>query len=626
MNNERNILFLCGRKQATSALRKAFAAREYKITFALSADEALEQIRQFVEQDKAFDVILATPDAQSKVRRVFENVYISHPDTVRVFVSNKENINSVAGLGNTNLLDKLFFSPVKSTAVVDVIENLIVQKKVLKEKLNYRKEVELLKQELHSVNANLELKVKEKAEQLVKAIYYDDLTGLPSRTLLKDRIEQAVKSAKRKNRKFALFMVGLDRFKYINDSLGQLAGDQVLVDVAGRLTKCVRSSDTVSRFGGDVFCLIAKDSDRVEDPGLVAKRILSAIAAPYRVNGQDVYLSCCVGIAIYPDNGQMAAHMMANAETAMRQAKMDGSNGFQYYSGEINQIAGQRLTLETELRQAIQREEFTLYYQPRIDMTSRRVVGVESSLRWQHPRRGLLSPMEFLPTLEETGMIEAVGEWVLAKAINALANWRKESVPDVMLAVNLSARQFHDKHLPALIGKYARKNRVDLQSNLLEIEITESLLMEDVIATRETLSRLHEMGIKVAIDDFGTGYSSLSYLTKFPLNYLKIDKSFVEKIHSSDEAKGVVEAIISLSYTLRLHVIAEGVETKDQLIALQALGCKQFQGYYFAKPMPEAEFIALMQKDAGLSIIADTPEDRLLQEPLLQTGANLRKH
>ena len=626
MNNERNILFLCGRKQATSALRKAFAAREYKITFALSADEALEQIRQFVEQDKAFDVILATPDAQSKVRRVFENVYISHPDTVRVFVSNKENINSVAGLGNTNLLDKLFFSPVKSSAVVDVIENLIVQKKVLKEKLNYRKEVELLKQELHSVNANLELKVKEKAEQLVKAIYYDDLTGLPSRTLLKDRIEQAVKSAKRKNRKFALFMVGLDRFKYINDSLGQLAGDQVLVDVAGRLTKCVRSSDTVSRFGGDVFCLIAKDSDRVEDPGLVAKRILSAIAAPYRVNGQDVYLSCCVGIAIYPDNGQMAAHMMANAETAMRQAKMDGSNGFQYYSGEINQIAGQRLTLETELRQAIQREEFTLYYQPRIDMTSRRVVGVESSLRWQHPRRGLLSPMEFLPTLEETGMIEAVGEWVLAKAINALANWRKESVPDVMLAVNLSARQFHDKHLPALIGKYARKNRVDLQSNLLEIEITESLLMEDVIATRETLSRLHEMGIKVAIDDFGTGYSSLSYLTKFPLNYLKIDKSFVEKIHSSDEAKGVVEAIISLSYTLRLHVIAEGVETKDQLIALQALGCKQFQGYYFAKPMPEAEFIALMQKDAGLSIIADTPEDRLLQEPLLQTGANLRKH
>lgn len=626
MNNERNILFLCGRKQAASALRKAFAAREYKIAFALSADEALEQIRQFVEQDKAFDVILAVPDAQSKVRRVFENVYISHPDTVRIFVSNKENINSVAGLGNTNLLDKLFFSPVKSSAVVDVIENLIVQKKALKEKLNYRKEVELLKQELHSVNANLELKVKEKAEQLVKAIYYDDLTGLPSRTLLKDRIEQSVKSAKRKNRKFALFMVGLDRFKYINDSLGQLAGDQVLVDVAGRLTKCVRSSDTVSRFGGDVFCLIAKDSDRVEDPGLVAKRILSAIAAPYRVNGQDVYLSCCVGIAIYPDNGQMAAHMMANAETAMRQAKMDGSNGFQYYSGEINQIAGQRLTLETELRQAIQREEFTLYYQPRIDMTSRRIVGAESSLRWQHPRRGLLLPMEFLPTLEETGMIEAVGEWVLAKAINALANWRKQSVPDVMLAVNLSARQFHDKHLPALIGKYARKNRVDLQSNLLEIEITESLLMEDVIATRETLSRLHEMGIKIAIDDFGTGYSSLSYLTKFPLNYLKIDKSFVEKIHSSDEAKGVVEAIISLSFTLRLHVIAEGVETKDQLIALQALGCKQFQGYYFAKPMPEAEFIALMQKDAGLSIIADTPEDRLLQEPLMQTGSNLRKH
>ena len=305
--------------------------------------------------------------------------------------------------------------------------------------------------------------------------------------------------------------------------------------------------------------------------------------------------------------------LLAHAETAMRQAKLQTRNQFRYYSGEYNQLASRRLSLEAELRRAVSNREFELYYQPRVDIRSQRIIGAESLLRWRHPDRGILLPYEFLSILEETGLIQTVGYWVLQESMQALQRWKKQSLPEIKLAVNLSARQFHENELPERIQEIADRVNLALSEERLELEITESLLMEDVATTRSMLKRLHRMGLEIAIDDFGTGYSALSYLITFPLDHLKIDKSFVDKVHVSDDAKAIVEAIISLSYSLRLNVIAEGVETRDQLTALESLGCKQFQGYLFARPMPEEDFVSLMLQRAGADIVQMAPEDRLLR-------------
>jgi EAL domain-containing protein (putative c-di-GMP-specific phosphodiesterase class I) len=359
--------------------------------------------------------------------------------------------------------------------------------------------------------------------------------------------------------------------------------------------------------------LLATDPERVEDPGFLARRILDAVSVPLKIKEQDIFLTASIGISIFPHDATEPELLLANAETAMRQSKLQARGQFRYYSGQFNQIASRRLTLETELRRAISRKEFRLYYQPRVDSDKQRVVGAECLLRWQHPERGIVAPLEFLSVLEETGLIQNVGYWVLEESMQALQRWCTRSLPVIRLAVNLSARQFHEKQLPEKIQQIADKVKLDLTEQRLELEITESLLMDDISSTRNMLQRLHEMGLKIAIDDFGTGYSALSYLITFPLDHLKIDKSFVDKIQDSDDAKAIVEAIISLSYSLHLNVIAEGVETREQLVALQSLGCKQFQGYLFARPMPEEEFIKLMSVDEGRAIATMTPEDRLLR-------------
>ncbi len=535
------------------------------------------------------------------------------PQSIRLVLVDPKQLDSLSGLVNNGAVDRLLLQPCSEKDLQQAVETAINAREMAASNLVLNRKVEYLQKKLTIATENFDLKVNDKAEELVKQVYYDELTGLAKRALLKDRLKHAIQSAKRSDRKVVLFLIGLDRFKYVNDSLGQGAGDQVLREVAARISTRVRSGDTVSRFSGDVFGLLVSDSERVEDPGFMARRILDAIAAPMKINGQDLFLTASIGISVFPEDAVETDLLLANAETAMRQAKLETRNQFRYYSGEYNQIANKRLSLEAELRRAISDREFKLYYQPRVDIAGKRVIGAESLLRWQHPDRGILSPFEFLSVLEETGLIQPVGYWVLQESIDALQRWRRLQLPDIRLAVNLSARQFHEAELSEKIKQIADHSELDLAEQRLELEITESLLMEDVTAARDMLKRLHNMGIKIAIDDFGTGYSALSYLITFPLDHLKIDKSFVDKVHTSDDAKAIVEAIVSLSYSLRLNVIAEGVETRDQLTALQSLGCKQFQGYLFAKPMPEDEFVSLMSQHGGAEIVEMAPEDRLLR-------------
>lgn len=547
---------------------------------------------------------------------------LNYPQAIRIVLAGTDELTGLEDLVNSGSIERLLLQPCGEVRLAQAIEDEIRIRETALENSNLNRRVGKLEQEIEVANSNLDARVHEKAEQLIKLIYYDELTGLASRVLLRDRLHHSVESARRDSKKIALFLIGLDRFKYINDSMGQEAGDQVLKEMAERISKCVRSSDTVSRFNGDVFGVLTRDPERVEDPGFVARRILDAIAIPLKIEGQDLFLTASIGISIFPGDADDAGLLQANAETAMRQAKLQARNQFRYYSGEYNQIASKRLSLEAELRRAISQNEFRLFYQPRVDMLSKRVIGAESLLRWQHPDRGIVMPVEFLPILEETDLILTVGDWVLQESVEALRRWRKHELPILRVAVNLSARQFHDRKLPDKIIQIAQQSRLNLAEHQLELEITESLLMEDISTMRAMLNQLHDMGIKIAIDDFGTGYSALSYLISFPLDHLKIDKSFVDKIHKNDDAKAIVEAIISLSYSLHLNVIAEGVETREQLDALQALGCKQFQGYLFARPMPEQDFIALMSKDGGAEIVEQAPEDRLLREPMSNHHSN----
>lgn len=616
MDSKYLILMWPSGRDGLEPVRESLEEGGYTVRCTGDPAEALKAVQSQFDSGRGVDAVVVRHEpACNDALVLLEHVQQLYAQPVRMLIAEPGEAAFVAPMLNRGVVERLLLEPCTGQAVCRTVEQTVGQRRLEREYSVLAKRVRQLNEELQLVNANIDGRIKEKAEELMRAIYYDELTGLASRTLLKDRLEHDIAGARRHSRQVAVFLIGLDRFKFINDSLGREAGDAVLVETAGRISQCVRSSDTVGRFTGDVFGLITTDPERVEHPGFVARRILDAIALPINVNGQDIFPTASIGICLYPDDGQSAELLLANAETAMGQAKLQNSSQFRYYSGEFNQMAGRRLSLESELRKAIANREFLLYYQPRIDTELGRVVGAEALLRWQHPLRGIVPPLEFLPLLEETNLIDTVGEWVLEEAAGALSRWREAALPPLLLAVNLSARQFHQRRLPEVIGEIAGRTGLNLEERRLELEITESLLMENVGSTRNMLDRLHAMGIKIAIDDFGTGYSALSYLIQFPLDYLKIDKSFVDRIDTSDDAKAIVEAVISLSYSLRLGVIAEGVETRQQLLALQSLGCKQFQGYLFARPMIEEEFIRLVEKDAGAHIVNFTPEDRLLREP-----------
>lgn len=608
------LLALCSNKTCNALSLDTLHTCGYRVqhvTSAAAADNIVSMMMTYGQPLHAVLLEIAV-DRQPTVA-LLKWLHTNFPQPARIVLVDPDELDGLEQTINDGAIERLMLQPCDRDTLVQAIRGVVRLRETELDNAALTQKIEYLRQELDETRSDLDKRAKRKAEELIKLIYYDELTGLATRTLLKDRLSHAIQSAVRDGRKLALFMLGLDRFKYVNDSMGQEAGDKVLREIGERISKCVRSSDTVSRIGGDVFGLLATDPERIEDPGFLARRLLDAVAAPLKILDQDLFLTASIGIGIFPHDADNANLLLANTETAMRQAKLQARNQFRYYSGEYNQIASRRLLLEAELRRAITRGEFELHYQPRVDIESRRIVGAESLLRWRHPDRGLVMPCEFLFVLEETGLIQTVGYWVLQESMQALRRWSAQSLPALRLAVNLSARQFHEKQLSEKIQQIADNVGLDLSEQRLELEITESLLMDDIGTTRKLLQQLHEMGLKIAIDDFGTGYSALSYLITFPLDYLKIDKSFVDHIHTTDDAKAIVEAIVSLSYSLHLNVIAEGVETREQLTALQSLGCKQYQGYLFARPMPEDEFVRLMANDAGAAIVELAPEDRLLR-------------
>jgi diguanylate cyclase (GGDEF)-like protein/PAS domain S-box-containing protein len=425
---------------------------------------------------------------------------------------------------------------------------------------------------------------KNAESQLVHQAYHDALTGLPNRMLFHDRLTQALGLARRQGRGLAVLFLDLDQFKLVNDTLGHAAGDRLLQIVAARLRHSVRESDTVARVGGDEFNLLLPEVARGSQAAKMAEKILATVAEPVDVDRHRLYITTSIGISLYPADGDNAQALLTNADIAMYRAKELGRNGFQLCTPAMNARSLERLTLESDLRLGIERMEFRLFYQPQVDVTTGRAVGVEALLRWQHPARGLVSPDAFITVAEETRLIVAIGEWALRRACEQAVAWQAAGLAGLRLAVNLSAVQFQQRNLPAAIRRILGETGLD--PGLLELEITESAAMQNAALTSEALGALRAMGLRIAIDDFGTGQASLAYLKQFPIDALKIDRGFIADLDASREGRAIVTAIIGLAHGLGIRVIAEGVETAAQLRFLTEGGCDEYQGFLASPPLP----------------------------------------
>ncbi|MBU1690266.1 MAG: EAL domain-containing protein [Gammaproteobacteria bacterium] len=448
---------------------------------------------------------------------------------------------------------------------------------------------------IHYIGVFADLTEKKQTE--ARAHYfanYDTNTDLPNRLLLAKHLQQELERANGNGWQVALLYLDLDRFKTINDTLGHRIGDKLLKAVAERIGHMVRDIDIIGRLSSDEFTIVLSDVGNRQNAEQVAKKILDAMNQPFEMEGQEVFITPSIGIALYPQDANSHEDLIRNADTAMAHIKAQGGNGFHFYSADMNVASSQRLTMETQLRRALERNEFVLYYQPQLSLHSGRIIGMEALLRWQHPERGLVSPAEFIPLLEETGMIVAVGDWVLHTACAQNSAWMAAGLPPLRMAVNLSARQFRQRDLIESVNQALQNT--GLAPEHLELEITESIMIQDLQTTITTLNQLHALGIQISIDDFGTGYSSLSYLKRLPISKIKIDQSFIRDICTDLDDEAIANAVISLGHSLKMQVIAEGVETLEQLEHLRKQKCDEIQGYYFSRPLPAEAFAQLVRK------------------------------
>jgi diguanylate cyclase (GGDEF)-like protein/PAS domain S-box-containing protein len=441
--------------------------------------------------------------------------------------------------------------------------------------------------------------LKNSERRLKQLAHFDSLTDLPNRVQFIARLEQTMADADRNERLVGVVFLDLDRFKYINDSLGHGKGDMLLREVAIRLNGTIRRGDTVARLSGDEFALVLADMGHVDDAIHVAQKILDVFKQPFLVAGHELFVTASLGITLYPFDDQGAQELLRNADVAMYRAKESGKNNYQFYVAEMTAKATERLSLENDLRSALDRGELSLHYQPIADGKSGRVVGMEALLRWKHPVRGMISPAQFIPLAEETGFIIPIGEWVLRTACLQCRAWQKMGFPSLHVAVNLSSRQFHQRDLPASI--YNILQETGLNPLYLDLEITEGLVMQQAESSINTLRELKAMDLRISIDDFGTGYSSLSYLKRFPIDVLKIDQSFVRDIPGDADDAAIASTIITMAHSLGLKVVAEGVETREQLNFMREHGCDSMQGYFLSKPLPVEQFESFLNSGARLA-------------------------
>ena len=468
--------------------------------------------------------------------------------------------------------------------------------------------------------------VRKSKKEIHHLAFYDALTNLPNRRLFGDRLQQAVEAARRNDHLMGILFIDIDNFKRINDSFGHGVGDRLLRTVASQLVACLRRCDSVgreidedqvsvSRLGGDEFTVLLTHLEKAEDAARVAKRIIDAISVPFLLGDEEVVVTPSIGISVFPYDGNGVEDLIKNADTAMFHAKEQGKNNYQFYTNSMSATAFERLSMENALRKALGNNELLVYYQPKIDLGSGLAIGMEALIRWNHPEMGLISPAEFIPLAEETGLIVPIGEWVLRTVCKQIRDWCDTGSEVLRVAVNLSACQFRQTMLLQVVRRIVDESGIGAE--WLELELTESVIMDDIQTSSTVLRDLKEMGVHISMDDFGTGYSSLSLLKRLPLDTLKIDQSFVRDITTDPDDAAIVDAIISLAHSLRLRVIAEGVETSEQLDFLRSRGCDEVQGYLFSRPRPVAEIERWLRNFHASKNSGDS--DLALPEPVAKT-------
>jgi len=576
------------------SLQRLLRREDFPVITASSGVEAL----QLLSENEVAVVVSDYRMPEMNGVQLLDQVRETHPDTVRIILTGQADMEAVIGAVNRGAVYKFLTKPWQPKELAQELCEAHKRHGLEEEKVRMNNAQLLVNEELKGTVDGLRQNVEDKSRALDQAVHYDALTGLANRVHMTEILADTLVKAKQDNKQSAVLVFGLDRFKLINESCGQHGGDQLLKALTERFKQTVRGGDGLARTSGDEFGFIVSDIESVQDSASMGQRLLDSLKEPFDIDGQEVFTSGSVGISLFPSDGDTAESLIRHAASAMHHAKEEGGNTYFYYAEQFNQQAQHRLVLERELRRAIEREEFSLYFQPRVASSGDGVPGAEALLRWQHPERGWVSPLEFVPLLEETGLIETVGGWVIQEACCALKRWETQGLPPVRVSVNLSPLQFWQGDLESTVTAALKNAGIDPADGLLELEITESLLMKHEEKTLGLLTRFRELGIPVALDDFGTGYSSLSYLTRFPIDYLKIDRSFISEITEREESAALVRAIISMAQALKLKAVAEGVETDEQREFLQKLGCDELQGYLFSAPRPENEFKEWLQNAA----------------------------
>ncbi len=473
------------------------------------------------------------------------------------------------------------------------------------------KQIEERTNELKITNQQLKQEIAEREQienelnihkaHLVRLAHYDDLTSLPNRVFFHEMLNKTIHHASRHKKLMAILFIDIDRFKNINDEFGVAAGDLVLKEIANRFATVLRSGDTLARLGGDEFIILLNDIGHAKFASPVADKLLQACSEPIKIDNQEVMVTISIGICLYPNDGESLEDLQKNADCAMYKAKQSGGGVYQYFTKEMNKEAHKHIQLEAALRKAINNNEFVLYYQPKLNLKDGTMAGVEALIRWENPEFGLISPTEFIPLAEETGLIMQIGEWALREACRANKAWQQQGFEPIAVAVNLSPKQFQHQDIAQLVESVLQE--VGLDAKYLELEITETAIMSDVSSTVSKLQRIKEMGVHISVDDFGTGYTSISYLKKFPISLLKIDQSFVKGITYNQNDSAITSAVIALAHSLGMKVIAEGVENAEQLQYLADQECDIVQGYYLSRPLPEQKIILQFSKVEQNSLI-----------------------
>jgi diguanylate cyclase (GGDEF)-like protein len=544
----------------------------YQCSGAGSAEEALAALAEFTPDLVISDIDMGGMSGLELVPRV----HSLSPDTVVVMVSGNQDIEFAIEALRVGAFDYIT-KPLDLRHVEASVERALKHSQLLKEKRVYKEQLEAL---LEKLNAEVDW-----------LAYYDTVTQLPNRALFEDRLTQAVAIAKATNQSLGVLFISLDQLKKVNDSLGHGPGDVLLREFAERLKSCISKSDTVARFGNDEFALLRTQIDGTKDVIETMGSLSQLLKFSFDLPGHELFATASVGVSLFPMDGEDSHTLLKNAGAALYRAKKSGGANYQFFTADMHELATSRLELETNLRRAIQNKEFLIHYEPRVSVDSLMITGVEALVRWQHPQLGLVSPSEFIPLAEDTGLIVPIGEWVLRTACLQGQRWRDQGYTPIPIAVNISARQFHDQDLAQTVIRILEET--GLSPKYLELELTESSIMQNVEFAANMLSRLKSMGISISIDDFGTGFSSLASLKRLPIDALKIDQSFVRDATSDPDDAALVMAIITLAHNLRLKVIAEGVETDEQLQFLQLLRCDEIQGYFFSKPLPAESLVSL---------------------------------